>query len=87
MEDESQNIWMKSTVNVIRSKKCNQCHYASSQTGDLRRHLKTHSREKPIICNWCNYASSKAGNLRTHLKMYSEETSNKCNHLNDFKNL
>ena len=26
--------------------KCNQCNYASSQGGNLKRHLKTHSEEK-----------------------------------------
>ena len=34
-----------------RENKCNQCNYASSRTGDLRRHLKTHSGEKLNKCN------------------------------------
>jgi uncharacterized Zn-finger protein len=34
-----------------KSNKCNQCDYASSQAGVLRRHLKTHSGEKPNKCN------------------------------------
>ena len=34
------------TDNVIKSKKCNQCEYASFRAGHLRRHLKTHSGEK-----------------------------------------
>ena len=34
------------TDNVIKSHKCNQCYFASSQAGSLRRHLKTHSGEK-----------------------------------------
>ena len=29
-----------------KSNKCNQCDYASSSPGNLRRHLKTHSGEK-----------------------------------------
>ena len=29
--------------NEEKSNKCNQCDYASSQAGTLRRHLKTHS--------------------------------------------
>ena len=31
--------------------KCNHCNYASSRAGNLRRHLKTHSREKSNKCN------------------------------------
>ena len=49
---------MKTTDNVLESNKCNQCDYASSQAGNLRIHLKTHSGEKSNICNQCDYASS-----------------------------
>ena len=47
---------------------CNQCYYASSQVGDLRGHLITHSGEKSNKCNQCNNASLQAGNLNKHLK-------------------
>jgi len=62
-----------------KSNKCNQCDYASSEAGDLRRHLKTHSGEKLNKCNQCDYASSREGNLKTHLKTHSGEKLNKCN--------
>ena len=39
-------ILKNKTNNVIKSNKCNQCEYASSQTSGLRRHLKTHSWDK-----------------------------------------
>ena len=54
-----------------KSNKCNQCDYASSEAGDLRKHLKMHSGEKSNKCNKCNYASSQAGNLKRHLKTHS----------------
>ena len=40
----------------------------SSQTDNLRKHLKTHIGEKSNKCSQCDFASSQAGNLRTHLK-------------------
>ena len=40
--------------NAIKSYKCNQCDYASSHTGHLRTHLKTHSGEKLNKCNQCD---------------------------------
>ena len=62
-----------------KSKKCKQCDYASSQAGDLRRHLKTQSGEKSNKCNQCDYAFSQAGHLRQHMKTHSGGKSNKCN--------
>ena len=36
-------IQKKATDNVIKSNKCQQCDYASSHAGNLKKHLKTHS--------------------------------------------
>ena len=70
------NSGKKTTGNVIKPNKCNQCDYASSRAGDLRTHLKTHSGEKSNKCDQCDFASSRAGHLRTHLKMHSGEKPN-----------
>ena len=44
-KDANVKILRKTTDNVIKSNKCNQCDYASSRAGDLRKHLKMHSGE------------------------------------------
>ena len=36
------------------SNKCNQCDYASSHLGNLKRHLTVYSGEKSNKCNQCN---------------------------------
>ena len=54
LKDANVKILRKNTDNVIKSNKCNQCDYASSQAGDLRTHLKTHSGEKSNKFNQCN---------------------------------
>ena len=71
--DANVKLLKKTTGYVIKSKKCNQCDYASSHAGHLKVHLKTHIGEKSNKCNQCDYASSHAGHLRTHLKLHSGE--------------
>ena len=79
LKDANVKILKKTIKNVIKSNKCNQCDYASSHTGNLRTHLKTHSGEKSNKCDQCDFASSLAGSLRRHLKTHGGEKSNKCN--------
>ena len=45
LKDGNVKIRKKNTDNVIKSHKCNQCNFASSRAGSLRRHLKTHWRK------------------------------------------
>ena len=42
-KDTKEELPGKTTGNVVKSKKCNQCDYASSHAGHLKSHLKTHS--------------------------------------------
>ena len=77
-KDENEESLVRKTNKAMRSNKCNQCDFVSSQAGPLRTHLKTHG-EKQNKCNQCDYASSQASNLRTHSKTHSGEKSNNCN--------
>ena len=64
-------IPIKETRNKEKSKKCDQCDFASSWASSFKLHLKTHSGEKSNKCNQCDYASSEAGNLRRHSEIHS----------------
>ena len=74
LKDANVKIQKKTAGNVIKSNKCNQCEYASSWTGNLRKHLKIHSGEKSNKCNQCDFASSEASHLRRHLKTHTEKS-------------
>ena len=66
------DVPLRNTNNeVVKSNKCNQCNYASSHTGHLKTHLKTHSGEKSNKCNQCDYASYLASDLKRHLLTHS----------------
>ena len=72
-------VQKEETDNSEKPDKCNQCDFSSSRTGNLKRHLKTHSGERSNKCSQCDYKSSRADVLRVHLKTHRGEKPNKCN--------
>ena len=78
-KDANVKLLKKTTDNVTKSNKCNQCDFASSRADTLKTHLIMHSGEKSNKCSQCDYASSHSGHLRLHLKTHSGEKLNKCN--------
>ena len=81
------NIWMLQSseilnditpISLIPYWQCKRCDFATVQAGNLRRHLKTHSGEKPYKCQQCDLATVQACNLRRHLITHSREKWNQC---------
>ena len=74
LKDANVKSLKKNADSLKKSHECNQCDYASSHTGHLRTHLKTHSGEKSNKCNQCDFASSYSSALRAHLKHRGDAT-------------
>ena len=60
---------------ILGHGQCIRSQYFEEQSNscDFKRHLTTHSGEKPKKCNECDNASSQAGHLKTRVKTYCEE--------------
>ena len=57
---------------------CNECDYTTSRKANLKRHLVTHSQDKPHLCNLCDFASNHKGALKRHLFSHTGEKPFTC---------
>ena len=74
------NLSLKSKVNMrkqhhgVKSHKCSECDYASSQADVVRSHVIAQSGEKSQKCNKCE-----KNTLKVHMKIHPGENDVKCN--------
>ena len=59
--------------------KCSICLISFSKTSSLRRHMMSHTGEKPHTCNLCNFACSSTSGLNRHLMNHMQEKPYICN--------
>ena len=61
---------------------CEQCEYCTNHKGNLRKHLRVHSAQRPFECthNGCNKRFKRKDHLSNHLLTHSAEKTFKCSH-------
>ncbi|KAB7493844.1 Zinc finger protein [Armadillidium nasatum] len=47
---------------------CPVCHYVARDKTNLRKHIFTHTGEKPFNCNLCDYKTTQSSNLHSHVR-------------------
>ncbi|XP_023213070.1 zinc finger protein 33A-like isoform X2 [Centruroides sculpturatus] len=63
----------------IISRKCNFCLKVCASPAELRRHLRTHTKERPFSCNFCNGTFTEKSSLSTHIrKIHPKEKAPSC---------
>lgn len=57
---------------------CTQCDQSFAVAGDLARHVRSHTLNKPFQCSICDKTFTHIGSLNTHLRIHSGEKPYKC---------
>ena len=66
------------TPKPARRHHCSQCGMRFSLSGDLKRHEKKHTGEKPFQCSQCGKSFTCLGNLNRHEKIHAGEKPFQC---------
>lgn len=58
--------------------RCGLCPYVSKSAAKLKRHLLTHSKERPFKCTHCWKTFARSDTLTDHLRLHSAEKPYRC---------
>ena len=43
------------------------CNYKTLLAGDMKKHIRKHTGERPYQCNYCSYKATQKGALKSHI--------------------
>ncbi|GFW20575.1 b lymphocyte-induced maturation protein 1 homolog [Trichonephila clavipes] len=65
-------------LGTVKRHQCPFCDYASLLLANVKRHILTHTGERPFICSVCNKGFIEKKNLTTHMLKHTGERPHKC---------
>jgi len=62
----------------IKCVKCQLCSYSSPHDSKIKRHMLTHTGEKPFKCQLCTYSASQKTHIKSHMLVHTGKKLLKC---------
>lgn len=57
---------------------CRLCNYTTTVIGNIEKHVRTHSGDKPFSCPMCPYKAIQVNNLNSHIRTHTGEKPFAC---------
>ncbi|KAK7072503.1 hypothetical protein SK128_018696, partial [Halocaridina rubra] len=61
-----------------RRHRCSFCDYSTDNTGNLAKHVRVHTKEKPFKCPLCSLTFTQNMNLKRHVRTHTGEKPYSC---------
>ena len=69
--EEMENILMKEQNSKVKSYKCDYCERNFISSSNLKKHIRTHTKERPYSCDECHKTFSYSNALSDHKKIHT----------------